>query len=467
MTTTPYLYQVKAARKVNRFSGRCLVAGDPGVGKTLITCMALERLADALPAVVVCPAHLKWHWEAEAKKHIGLRSEILEGTTPSQRRMHVHAPITIVNYDILGRRRGEHNGEGWLDYLRTLKPQTVILDESHFLASRVSLRSKACRNLCQDVPYVLALTGTPIVNRPAELWTTLNILRPDLYPSWWKFGHRFCAPYRSPWGWKFEGASHLDELHDQLESEVMVRIRRGDVLAQIPRKRRILVPLPLADRHHYERAMTDFLGWLADTQPDRVRKASKAEAMTKLTYVLQLIARLKMPAVGEWLDSFLANGDDKINVFGIHVEIVRDNLYRRYRDLSVIIDGKVGKKDRHLAVEQFVKSDRSRVLFGNIRAGGTGWSATGVSKTAFVELEWAPGHHEQAEDRTTGLNRGKEDERSENYYLLGADTIETDLWDLLVKKSRTASAVLDGERHGSFDVADELIERLLKRKDRR
>ncbi len=460
----PHTYQIKCVRTAHRMGGKILLAGDPGIGKTKAAIMYALRHPEARPIVVVCPSHLKYHWQHQCHIHGRLRSEILEGTRPKKAAIRSVPPVTIVNYDILGERRSEHCGEGWLEYLKGIQPSFVILDECHALISRASLRTKSVMDLCKGVPHVMALSGTPLVNRPSELWPTLNILRPDVFKSFWTYAHRFCAAKHTIYGWKFDGASHLDELHTLLTDSCMIRIRREDVLAELPRKRRIVVPLPLSDYEQYAEATDDFIGWLRKSFPKRVRKAKKALAIAKLVYVLQLVARLKLPAVKKWLDEFLINSNEKMNVFAINTEIVR-GLHKHYEKLSVVIDGKVSKKDRHLAVKQFLSATTKRFLFGNILAGGTGWSASGVSKTAMVQLTWAPGHIEQAIDRTVGINRGIEGQRSEAYMLLGEATLEFDLLDLLIKKAKVTKKVLDGDKRSvtDFDVINTLADRLLNR----
>src|SRR5690349_239873 len=122
--TTPHNFQIKAVRKIDRLAGRCLLAHDMGLGKSFMSLLWASENPEARPVIIVCPASLKWNWEREAVKHLNLRCDVLEGTKPKRGRFAKHAPMTIINYDILG---------PWLKYLLKIKPQLVILDECHYL----------------------------------------------------------------------------------------------------------------------------------------------------------------------------------------------------------------------------------------------------------------------------------------------------------------------------------------------
>lgn len=452
--TTPFPYQIECVKEIEAFKGRAMCCLEPGLGKSFISLLWAER-NDAWPAVVVCPASIKFQWEREAAHHVGVRAEVLEGTKPEKRgRMAANPKLTVINYDVL---------TPWMEHLVALKPKLIIIDESQFLISRNSLRTRAVRHLCKDVPFVITLSGTPLVNRPAELWSTLNILQPARWKSWYSFAHLFCSPRRTFWGWDFTGASRLDELHRTLVKNVMVRRLKADVLKDLPPKRRTVLPLPIVNRKDYDKAVHDFLGWLRDRSPDRVRKAVKAEAIVQLGELKRLAARLKMKAALNWLDEFLATRPtEKIIAFAIHKSII-SRLEARYPGISVTVDGSVTGRKRQLAIDKFKTHRGCRLFIGNIKAAGVGWSAKGCSTVAFFELAWAPGTHTQAEDRSHGVNRGVEGVKTEIFYLIARDTIEDKLLKILQSKQEVLTAVMDGGKNGdNLDVYDQLMRELGK-----
>ncbi len=428
---------------------------------SLMALLYAHNHPEARPAVIVCPAGLKYNWEREAKKHFNMPVQILETTYPPTGKEYFRisgSKVYIVNYDILIKRqtKKKNGGEGWLRWLKELNPQLVIFDEAHYCSGRTSKRTRAVRELCAGAPHVLALTGTPITSRPAELWPIVNIVRPDLYPAFWPFARSFCNPKRTPWGWDFGGACRLRQLNRELREGLMIRRRKVDVFDQLPPKRRAVVPVQITDRAQYQRAVADFLGWLKQRDPAKVFRAARAEALVRVGYVKRLAAELKLNSVRDWIDTFLQGSDEKLIVFGIHKKVLH-GLHAHYRKNSVIVDGGVTGRSRQQAVDQFIGTKDTRLLFGNIRAAGAGWSAPGVTNTATIEFEWAAGLHNQAEGRCHGIGRGSETIPSTNYYLVARGTIEEKICKILQRRQSNLDAALDGGlvNESTFDLFDQ------------
>lgn len=451
--TIPYPYQEEGVRKIEEFGIRALLADEQGLGKTLQSLLVLQRnREECLPTVISCPAHLKWNWEREIKVHIGMRAEVLEGTKPPSGGFHRQRDILILNHEIL---------RFWTDHLIALKPKLVILDECQAFSNRTRKRTKAAKTLCMGAPHVLALSGTPITNRTAEMWPILNMIRPDLYPAFWPYGMEFCRPKRTFWGWDFKGASNLDKLHRQLDKHLMIRRLKKEVLPQLPAKRRSIVPIPLADWEEYEEARDDYLGWIRKHESARLGAAERAEQLGRIGNIRQVIGRLKLPAVYSWTKDFLDEGDSKLVLFAYHRKVISE-LEERFANQCVRVDGSVTGRKRQQAVDKFIRDKRTRLFVGQIRAAGTGWNAKGVSDFAFCELDWTPGWHLQAEDRGHGLFRGKEGIKTHSRYLTAGGTFETGMVKALIRKQKTLNSVLDDGRGEKFDLITQATEAMKK-----
>lgn len=449
--TVPFPYQLESVERIQQHLGRALVSLDMGLGKSFISLLHAQQNPDRRPIVVVCPASLKWNWEKEAKVHINMRAEVLEGRKPPRGRIWTQHQLIILNYDILA---------AWVPYLLRLKPQLLIIDESQYCINAHAQRTKAVKKLSRAIPQVLALSGTPLLSKPSELFPILNILWPDRFPSFTDFAFRHCSPQRKPWGWEFKGAVRLPELHEKLTAAGMIRYRKADVLQQLPAKQRVVVPLPIEHRQEYQTALNDFLRWMRQEFPAKLRRARKAEELVKTGYLKRLVARLKMRAVYEWIDNYLTGSSEKLLLFAIHRKAV-ELLHERYPH-SAIVTGSVVGKDRQLAFDRFHHDPDCCLLIGNIRAAGTGWSCSATATTAFMELDWTPGVHVQAEDRCHGIGRGREGIRSTVYYLIARDTIEDKLCGILQTKMEVINKVLDaGMAPDSLSVHDLLMEAML------
>lgn len=440
----PFPFQAECLDEIDAKRGRALLSADMGLGKTPMSLWYLAR-ADAFPAVVVCPASVKWQWQAEAMKTLGVRAAVCEGTKPRVREI-AGDRIVIVNYDILS---------AWLPKLRKLRPALVVLDECQYVMSPKAKRTKASRALVKRVPHVLALSGTPLVNRPIELFPTLNMLRPSKFTSRFAFGLEYCGARRGRWGWEYKGATKTEELHQLLLDTVMVRRRKADVLKDLPAKVRQIVPVDLRDRSEYLRAESDFIAWLRRQDPNKAVRAARAEAVVKAGYLLRLAAKLKCRAVHGWINEWLADSrDEKIVVFSVHRKMI-EALKRNVAARSVTVDGSVTGKDRQHAVDQFQRDRKTRVLLGNVAAAGVGLNLTAASTVAFAELPWQPGAVTQAEDRCHRIGQLG---NVMIHYLVAHGTVEEKRASIIQTKQNTLSAVLDGGRvDGDLDVFDEFL----------
>ncbi len=451
----PYPFQLDAVTQIDHFQGRALLASDMGLGKTLTTLWWIIENPSIRPAIVVCPAGLKDHWAREARHHVEMPSIILDTMKPSFREHYPHDnPLWIINYEIL---------EPWMPFLRSLNPMLVIVEEAHYVKSRQAKRSKLTRKLCVDVPHLIAISGTPFTNRPAELFNVINLIDPKGFPSFIPFANRHCAPTWTYWGWQYKGAERLPELHKKLTRRVMVRQRKKDVLSQLPSLRRIVVPLTLDTKSklEYERAEKHFLLWLREISPARARRAKQAQAIVKVGYLLRLAATLKYRQIVSWVTDYFEECDQKLALYGIQKELL-ENFHEHWNGSSVLINGDVPTKKRDSIKNRFNKNPQIRLFIGNNQAAGTGISLQ-CPTLAFCQLSWTPGEHAQIEARIHGIGRGIKGRTSEIYYLVAAGTIEEKLCGILQEKQYVLDQTLDGnENGGNMNVYDLLLESLEK-----
>ena len=309
------------------------------------------------------------------------------------------------------------------------------------------------------IPSLVALSGTPIQNRPAELFTTLHLLDPRKWTSFKSYATKYCGYAKTRWGADTSGATNLDELNTQLKS-VMIRRLKRDVLTQLPPKTRSWVEVELnGKRDEYDRAERDLIAWIRENLgKERAEKASKAEELARFNYLRQLCAKLKMEKAIEWIEDFLESGE-KLTLFAEHKDVVHQ-LKGHFGDQCVVLTGETSQKDRDLAVQRFQNDDSVRLFIGNILAAGEGITLTAASNAAFVELWWTPGALAQCEDR---IHRISQDAGSVTiHYLVVPNTIEDEMLSLIQKKWNVLNAVLDGGKGGEGfdkdgDITDELM----------
>jgi SWI/SNF-related matrix-associated actin-dependent regulator 1 of chromatin subfamily A len=362
--------------------------------------------------------------------------------------MTLPGPIVILNYDIL---------KSWLPALIASKPEILILDEISFCKSRNAQRTKAAIQLSQLPSSVVGLSGTPLTNRPIELWSILQIIRPDIFPDHNAFAWRYCQPkWDARWGWQFNGAANLQELHGILRDECMIRRLKKDVLKELPDKTRQVVSFKLdkSSLNEYNKAKTNFIGWLRGISPGKAFRAAKCQALVKVGYLLRLTAKLKLGLTVQWLTEFLeSHPGEKLVCLTMNTFVI-DHLAARF-PRHVIIDGRVTGIKRVEAVRKFQSHSKVDFLFGNIKAAGLGLTLTAARQGVFLDFPWNPGDLIQGEDRVHRIGQTKD---VIIHYLATIGTIEEKLIRILREKAATLDAVLNGQMNSTdLDVFDELL----------
>lgn len=421
---------------------RAFLADEQGLGKTVEALASLE--ADgAYPAIVVCPASLKLNWVREIERWLPGRSvQMLSGTSGGDLK---RAEITVVNYDILAPR---------VQALGELAPRALVLDEAHYCKNASAKRTQAVHQLSVAVAadgLVLALTGTPVMNRPTELVSQLRILgRLGDFGSGAQFGKRFRG-----------GDAHL-RLHWHLRSRCFVRRLKSEVLPQLPPKTRAVVPVELDNEAEYRLAERDVIAWLR-TQPldlreldAKVAAALRAERLVRLNALKLLAAKGKLHAALAWVHDFLSSGE-RLVLFAHHREIQRAVVERFPGALHIL--GEDGQVARDTALRAFQEADGegNQLIVCSIETAGHGITLTRASNVAFLELDWTPAKHDQAEDRCHRI--GQQDSVNATY-LLAAGTIDETIATLLERKRAVIGAVTDGREEDVGGIVDALVREL-------
>lgn len=434
-------YQEEGVRFIESRKGNALIADEMGLGKTAQALAWLQLHPEKRPVIVIVPASLKLNWEKEARMWMAAPVvQVLSGTKPN---VPLIGEIIIINYDILS---------GWLPALKEIKAKVLILDEVHYTKNQTAKRTKAVRALKKTIPHLIALSGTPIINRPVEAFTVLSMLDTS-FNSFWKFAQRYCDAKNNGFGWDFSGASNTEELHKKLTETVMIRRMKSEVLSELPPKIRSFTPIEMKNRSNYNRAERDFISYVQETKgAGAAKKAKAAEALAKIEGLKQISVEEKLPGCIQWIQDFL-EVNDKLVVFANH-KIVIEELMTEFKGIAVKIDGSVATDKRQEIVEQFQTNKQIKLFIGNIKAAGVGITLTAASTVAFVELPWTPGELDQAEDRCHRI--GQKD--SVNiHYLMAPRTIEDKIARLLDNKRNIVDQVLDGKEDDGGSMFKELI----------
>ena len=420
---------------------RVILADDMGLGKTRQAIVAMEAGAPDGKVLVVCPASLKLNWKREIQMVDATAEVEVLGVDKEANR---DPRWVIVNYDIL-RKHAER--------LHAVEWSGVILDEAHFIKN-ASQRTNHCLKLLgvqadAHAPvigpeFVFLLTGTPMTNRPKDLFNLLRCVGHPSARSFLSFAKRYCDAYRNDYGWVTTGASNLEELN-LLMKEVSIRRKKEEVL-ELPPKIRSWVPVDISGSKAAFNAVERFLTWYAGTDPSQ---PNDTEFLARLMKVRTALHKAKQGDVGERIRDVVGSGE-KVVVFTCFSDGIERHK-RKLGDSAVTIKGSDTPEQRMAAVDRFQEDDTVRVALCNIIAGGVGITLTAGTHVIFQDLDWVPANHAQAEDRCYRLGQMS---RVTVEYFLAAGTLDGYISELLEQKMKLIAAVEAEELPDGSILAD-------------
>ncbi len=446
MKKIDFPHQKEDIEEIRKHNGIMYLCLDMGLGKTYETITYRKKYGPFnRPVIVVAPSSLKFNWRRECRMWGMKKTVILSTQTPPKeypsklsRRSGV---VYIINYDII---------QYWIPWLKKLNAGLILIDESQMLANRNSIRTQEVMKLAKRIPRRICMTGTPFMNNAADLWPSLHILWPDEFPSFWKYASRYCKVERTRWGLKFSGAKNLDKLHKKLKKLGMIRRLTEDTV-DLPEKRIHVYVKPLTPeaQKEYAKAEGNYVRWLRGVAPQMSKAASRMKGLAKRLGLKQLAAKLRYKRITNYIDKFLRTKKGKLIVFGIHRNMLGP-LHKKYLSQSVLVDGKCSSVEKELRTNKFKKNKKCRVLFGNLKAAGTGWNGTVANTVLIAEMWWNSAVHDQAMKRAHRIGQKKD---VDVIFMVAENTIEHDLCRINQTKQGHADQAIDGLKKGKNRLA--------------
>lgn len=431
---------------------RFIIGDEPGLGKTLKS-IGVADCAGAYPCLVVCPSSLKINWQREFEKFTDAKALVLDNsvltTWPYLLRMGMFQ-VAIVNYeslrkffvwDIRGSRASFHLKDV------VFRPEinifkSIVIDESHRVKDPSAQQTIFTKGIATGKPYIMLLSGTPVVNRPADLIAQLSIMG-----RLQEFGGRskFLADYGGgDLGKDFRNRDkddtprNLDRLSQELYSRCLIRREKAKVLTQLPDKTRVDLYVDIADRTEYDLAAADLAEYLREyaecTEAD-IRRKMRMEALVKFMTLRSLSAKGKVYQAIDFIKTFLANDKPLIVFCSLH-EIV-DRLRQAFPD-AVQVTGRDSMAAKQAAVDAFQRGE-AKLIICSIKAAGVGLTLTASSNVAFIEFPWTYADCCQCEDRAHRI--GQKDNVT-CYYLIGKNTIDSVLYNIIYSKRSIANQIM-------------------------
>jgi SNF2 family DNA or RNA helicase len=431
-----------AGRKVT------LIADAPGLGKTFST-IALMNCFQPKRVLIVCPASLKLNWQREWNKytvHDHIVVQIVNSKTVA-----LDGDVVVINYDLIDKHHALLIAKTW-DF--------VVLDEAHYAKNPDAKRTKlifgkkAKRKPIIGIPYkrLVLLTGTPMTNRPIDLWNFCQVADPKgLGKDYFSFVKRYCKAWRSPWGLDVSGASNLEELGDKLRASFMIRHDKD--LLNLPPKLHSVIELPTdglgvdkllkREAELFAKLAQSGVDLEAEDFDEQVERLAKEKApdrvqiMTDLAATRQEVALKKLPMVVSFVENLVEQGE-KVVVFTYH-KAISLALTDHFGDDAVTITGDTPEKLRQPAVDAFQADGQPMVFIGQIRAAGVGLTLTKSRTVVFAELDYVPASMLQCADRVHRISQTLPCNIS---YLVLGGSLDATIANKLVEKQANIDAVM-------------------------
>jgi SWI/SNF-related matrix-associated actin-dependent regulator 1 of chromatin subfamily A len=398
---------------------KAILADDMGLGKTRTAIVAAREQTPTGRILVICPTSMKYGWRREifhVEPDVGV--DVLESNIPA-----TASRWTVVNYDRLGK---------FMDHLGGLQPDVVIIDEAHSIKNK-SARSSRTLRLIAENPHaaVYLLTGTPMTNRPRDLFNLLAAIGHPAAKSFYSFAQRYCAAVDNGFGLDTNGASNVEELA-KVVSGVMLRRTKSEAL-DLPEKTRTWLPVE---------ATTARSRTLEDRALEYLAANPARSGETWITFLGLLnkarheLAIRKAVTTRDFVGDLVEAGQ-KVVVFTGYQAVV-DTLLAAFEGQVVSITGSHSAEERDDAVQRYQSDEGIRVFVGNLQAAGTGITLTAGSHVVFNDLDWVPANHWQAEDR---VHRIGQTYPTFATYLYTPGTLDEFVAALLEQKARLVGAV--------------------------
>ena len=512
MKIIPYDYQKQAVKFAEMTDGNMMLGDEPGVGKTAVGFSYAAK--HKLKTLVICPASLKLNWKNEIEKFTHEKAFVYKYKPTKKSGKVNHSKeeslFHIINFESIQsfiKLKYKHTCKGNLhtkngmktcgcviESLRkkiteecpecanknTFKTRTIgleyiidnddiflnpddydllIIDEFHRIKERTTDWTKIIElAFGETIPKKMLLSGTAIKSRPMELYMPLRLLDKQTWNSAHDYGIKYCAGFEDNFGWKYDGASNLEELYQRISSFYLRRLKR-DVLSQLPPKTYTEINIEMDSKvkkqyKDFEDEMITVINELGNEEEQEMSFLAKVHLLKKCTETY------KLEKAREFIDDIISS-NDKVVLFFDYID-TGHRIKELWGDKAVLHTGQMSSQDKQNSVEQFQNKKNINVFGGTFGSAGVGITLTKANKLIMLGQPWTPADRSQAEDRIHRASTTHDNVQIITF--LVEDTVDTIIYELLQEKSQVVSKLLDNIdfKHKAHKADEKIISRLLE-----
>lgn len=440
---------------------RFINGDEQGLGKTLQSIATLHGAAlrgeDVFPALVIAPSSTKINWQREWEMWTDRKAMVLtDKIKDSWHRFYEigMADVFITNYESLKKYFVRHMPpKGKLrrssdivmdDRIQLLK--SMIVDESHRCKNPSTQQAKLTLRIAHEKEWVILLTGTPVVNKPIDLYPQLAIInRLKEFGNRKGFLGRYCEGGR--------GAANLKELNYLLNQHCFFRREKKDVAKDLPEKQRQTIMCDITNREQYNKARDQFVNYLKEkgANDEEIAKKLRGEIMVKMGELKKISALGKLNEVKDFVHEVIDSGEKLILFCNLHSIV--DTLKAEFKG-SVTVTGRDNHNEKQANIDAFQNNPDVKLIICNIKAAGTGITLTASSRVAFVEYPWTYADCVQCEDRAHRI--GQKNNVMCTYFL-GDNTIDEWMYQIIQEKKNVGNTITGATDKMDMTIINNLI----------
>jgi SWI/SNF-related matrix-associated actin-dependent regulator 1 of chromatin subfamily A len=428
-----------------------VLADAPGLGKTRT---ALAIALDCPGAIlIVGPKFTRAVWERELREVYGERLAYFEGRDASAPIDWDEARVWFIHFDVL---------DAWQGRIYS-RFAFAIVDEAHYARDAKSRRGRATAAVVGTVPRRLLLTGTPLVNKPAELWHLLTLATgPGTWGALLDFRRRYCGAMHDGYGWRDGDASNLGELHARMGAYYLRRTEH-DLAVPMPGFTRTTVAASLGEQaqaYHAALAGVDVAALVEAV----VRGYASRDVLGQLGRIRKLTSRAKLAATADYVAALL-DGGESVVVFTheretarllaskVDAQQVRSGFAASPTPTPLVLTGDLDEGARTEGVAKFQReaTQRPMLLAATYGALGVGVTLTAARHVVLHDLDWTFAAILQAEKRVHRLSQTRP---VTSAWVLAEDSIDTVIARVLLRKASYLAQTL-GQTEG-LDAVEEV-----------
>lgn len=433
----PTYYQIPAA-KFALSRNRSYLAMDPGLGKTVVASLTMRTLVETYPDmkfVYMCPPFLVRNVEQELNTW-GFLGDVEHFNEPR-----LFGRVLILPDSLL------HRTE-LFDELRSFigsDEAVLIVDEAHRFKNdesertRLLLGHKDKKGIVDMFNRIIYMSGTPMPNRPLELYPILSKSAPETidFMNKERYGFEYCAGHYDGYGYDFSGASRIEVLAKKIQSTFMYRLRK-DALELPPLTEEIFVVADNLDPEliaFEQQILRDYK--TEDLMKNVIARDYRYHDMPLMTYQ-RLLGLQKVKPAFDIIEDILNNTEENLIVFARHKEVIERLKEKLAGYKPLVITGDVPSDKRYAIVQEFQTNSERRIMLGNLKAMGIGFNITKATRVINVEPDWCPSNNDQGRDRAHRYGQTKPVYLQ---YLVYKNSIDHRVMNVVMKKRKLGTYI--------------------------